>query len=241
VLGVVAVAACLALYRLGARRGAGRAVRRALTAADPDTRRAAVLVAVDHGLGRYAQALCRRVTTEEADSVLVPLAEAVAARGGRGRRGRCGRLQRWAEAFLAGRTVRRPEGAPRRTTAPAPRGRVDDGAAHGLDALELVEALGPLPRQPSAGPPASARPRRQWRADPDELDALKVVDALRAGPRRRASAKSAPNGRSTPAGTTDIDALLNELAGVARVAPRRSRPREPYVVGRAAGTGSRAS
>lgn len=214
-VGLVALvlAAGLLAWCLGRRRTATGAVRRALVDPDPEVRRAAVLVAANHGLGRYTPVLCTRVEREPAETVLLALAEATRARSWCHRRGRRARLARWAEAFAA---------APCETVEAASEGRRD--GRQGIDALAVMEAP-PLDPQPPPPPPrreAGTRPpRHRWRALPDGLDALKVLDALPSATWKRASSTYRPKRRPPSGERIDIEAVLDGLAGVSPRRPRR--------------------
>jgi hypothetical protein len=210
----LAVAGGLVLSHVRDRRTATRAVRRALADSDPETRRAAVLVAARHGLARYARVLWKRLESENADCVLLALAEVTRAQRWRRGGGRRDDLRGWAEWFLAVRTVPRPEPPGPAEEGPGRRESDAGDALHNIDALEVIKAL---PERGSELPGDKATPaksRRRWRARPNELDALKVVDGLAASRNgQRTPSTPAPNGRGHHR-RTDIDALLNELAGV---------------------------
>jgi hypothetical protein len=162
-------------------------------------------VAAHHGLARYRRVLRRVSTMEDGDGVLVPLAEAIVDQPKRGGL-KCKRLLRWADEFLEGQHTPPPGAAPGPEGAgpPAP---IPD--THTVDPLAVVDAL--VPENPQRLPvPTTSRLR--WRALPDQLDALAIVEAV--GRPRRARAK-------VPAadpveGRVDIEALLDQLAEISR-------------------------
>ena len=214
---VVGLAAWCLVSRLRRRRAATRAVRRALEAPDLETRKAAVLVAAHHGLDRYARAFSQWVD-EQTESVLEPLAVAACDpdRPCRGRR--LQKLRRWAEEFFEARAVASRKRAQAAVIeVPAPAGECVREVLHALDALLVVGAVAPgEDTRPSPAGRAPAGARSRWRARPDELDALKVLEALGAPrrPRPRQVPAAAANGQNGTGQKLDLERLLDELAGV---------------------------
>jgi hypothetical protein len=212
----LAVAAWLVLSSARRRRLATGAVRRALRDPDPETRRAAVLVAGHHGLARYARVLYRQARAERDDRVLLALAETIDRGGGHGRGRRTRRLRRWADAFVDKEMASTEDGPEAEGNGHGHRGGQVAEEVYRLDALELIAALPSgtrleAVRPAGAGKRASAR--RRWRALPDELDALTVLDALEP-PRRSRTRPAATLAKGQAGGgeRTDIERLLDDLA-----------------------------
>lgn len=208
------------------------AVRKALLATNPDTRRAAVLVAAHHGLGPYAGVLSRWVATEALESVLLPLAEVVCDPRERRRGRRRNQLRGWAEDFFEARAAKSRERAEMASSLPICAGEPGEAGPpvtfHAIDALLAVEQpVAPALEPPRAGP---AERRRRWRACPDELDALKVLEGLGGRPRtRRRPLPELPEGEPGSE-KVDLDALVDALAGV-------QPPRRPVDLRRARSAG----
>ena len=217
-------------------------MRRALTEEDPETRRAAVLVAAGHGLRRYARLLSSTTRTERSERVLLTLADVVRTRGCPGR-GASKRLRQWSEAFL--RDAEPSRRAPRRRSAepcsderPSAEPRSEEEqlppVVDLIDPLDL-EQVAPVDGAPALDPPRadlSLLPAPVWTAAPGQLDALAVLASLadNAAPKSTRTPPPPRNGDSAPpanghgtrsARRWDHDALVDQLAGVA---PRRLAP-----------------
>jgi carbamoyl-phosphate synthase large subunit len=148
------------VWRALARRRSGADIRRALLDRDPERRRAAVFLAADRGIGRFARDLLERTTDERSPVVLDALAEVVA----RSQwvpvdRRELADLRMWAqrhrEASMTEETdpvatapvEPQPRPQPRPTPAPAP-------------APALAEVLAPPPLPTRATRPPRPRPVR---------------------------------------------------------------------------------
>ena len=218
-LGCLLVLTFISLVRARSRTSA--AVRSALSDPDPETRRAAVLVAARHGLSHHARLLLGHARREEAGDVLFALAEVVRDRGCFGHGSRA-KLRRWSEAFLS---VREPSGSGDRKRA-SPHGCSGPDpvlACDVIDALQVFDAVEP-PALPTGGAKEAHGPAPVWTAAPDELDPLAVLGSLEGRP---APPPSRRDWRE-PGHRRDHEALVDRLAGIApgRRAPAGPRARQ---------------
>ena len=232
--GVVAATAATLLVWLAGRSRARRAatpLRLALADADPETRRAAVLVAACHGVDRHARLLLERVGVEDAPCVLVAVVEAVRGDRSTAASPAVRALQAWADGFPAlpaGPEVELVEALPATASALAEPSR---WVVDGVDALEVLEAVASVaslaPPGPERGEVAATSAAGRWRGRWGELDADEVVAAVVAVAAGRAS-----GGTERPRSTrrrrrpnVDIDSLLDELVGIDLGEPRLARAR----------------
>lgn len=223
-----AVTAAVLWHLRARRRWRRRSVRLALRNADPEIRRAAVLVAISDGVRNYVHPLCDLARNETHETVLEALA--LVAEGGRGklgRRRRATRLLVWAEARASLRTAA-DDVRPARPQLPPP-------WLHLIDALELMD--GPTPAalpQPSSESALEAVNGR-WRASTRCIDALEVVDVVARCTSTSAAGDSPVRRRKAArgvwrAGPNGIDALLAaDLTGYddQHRPARRRRTKEP--------------
>ncbi|HEX2193341.1 MAG TPA: hypothetical protein VHH09_09115 [Acidimicrobiales bacterium] len=225
---VLAVVVGAVLWHVRARRRwRRRTVLLALRSADPEIRRAAVLVAICDGARNHLRPLSDRTRDETDETVLDALA-LVAEEGGTklGRRRRASQLRTWAEARLSSRAPA-AEANPARSIPPP-------ANLHLIDALELIERLTSVALVDSSSRPLPEPVSGRWRTPVRHIDALEVVDVVaRCTP--DPAPGDAPTRRRTAArglwraGPDGIDALLaSDLTGHddgRRPARRRTRER----------------
>ena len=200
------------------RRGRHCAVlERALADPDPDVRRAAVLVVAADGSRPCVRTGRRHRGEEPADRALRAAAEVLRDLSPARDRDRRDPVLPGAGAYAAAR--RPPAGAAGRPLASPLIDPLDaiDRTVSDRDADGGTGGAGP--------PPGGTRP---WRAGHDQLDALDVM-ALLPGPAPHPPREPAPPSASAVGegghrATTDVDALLDDVAGVGADARRRRAP-----------------
>lgn len=209
---------CLIAF-FGAARRSSTAVRLALRDPDPETRRAAVLVAARHGLAHHAGLLASHVRYEFDEDVLFTLARVVRDDGCPGRGGRA-ELRRWSAAFLSQSAA--SESPQRTEESPVCSYGHDLGlAVDGIDALELFE-VEPLPASPAGGGNETLRRAPPWRAAPGHLDAMAVLASLDGPPPTKTTTTPSRHNTREPERRVDYEALVDRLAGIA---PKRREQR----------------
>jgi hypothetical protein len=205
-------------------------LRIASGSADPEVRRAAVLLASCNGVSHHLALLLRWTRTETDEAVLSAMARVI--HGGlRMRRpgSRTTELLLWAERHVASCS----------RLAPRPHGEVvhqqpATEAVALIDPLELIEAVSMCT---TTALPPSAGVERRWRAAVGAIDALEILETLSRsaangrGPKTGvAELRPAGAARSWRAGPDEIDALLaadvsgsDQRRASARPARQRSR------------------